>query len=129
MRATERVAAIGDVVAGPALAHKASAEGVVAAEALSGRPAAFDPAAIPAVIFTDPEIATVGLSEAEAGEAGMDVKVASFPLAASGRAGTLGESDGFTRIVADAATDRVVGVHIVGPHASELAAGGALPSR
>jgi dihydrolipoamide dehydrogenase len=126
MRATGRIAAVGDVVAGPALAHKATAEAVVAAEALSGRPAAFDARAIPVVIFTDPEIGSVGLSEAQARETGLDPVVASFPLAASGRAGTLRARDGFTRIVADAATDRVVGVHVVGPHASELVAGGAL---
>ncbi|HEX5898691.1 MAG TPA: dihydrolipoyl dehydrogenase [Solirubrobacteraceae bacterium] len=126
MRATERIAAVGDVVAGPALAHKATAEAAVAAEALSGRPAAFDARAIPVVIFTDPEIGSVGLSEAEARDAGLDAVAATFPLAASGRAGTLGARDGFTRIVADAATDRVVGVHVVGPHASELIAGGAL---
>jgi dihydrolipoamide dehydrogenase len=126
MHATERIAAIGDVVGGPALAHKASAEGAVAAEALSGRPSAFDPTAIPAVIFTDPEIATVGLSESEAREAGMEPRVATVPLTALGRAGTLGARDGFTRIICDAATDRVVGVHIVGPHATELAAEGAL---
>jgi dihydrolipoamide dehydrogenase len=126
LRATERIAAIGDVVAGPALAHKASAEAVVAAEALSGRRAAFDPMAIPVVVFTDPEVATVGLTEAEARAQGMDARAATFPLAASGRAGTLGARDGFTRVVADAATDRVVGVHVVGPHASELIAGGAL---
>jgi dihydrolipoyl dehydrogenase len=126
MRATDRIAAIGDVVAGPALAHKATAEAAVAAEALSGLPAAFDPRAIPEVIFTDPEIGTVGLTEQEAREAGMDPRTATFPLAASGRAGTLNARDGFTRIVTDSATDRVVGVHIVGPHASELIAGGAL---
>jgi dihydrolipoamide dehydrogenase len=126
MRATPRIAAIGDVVAGPALAHKASAEAAVAAEALSGRPVAFEPAAIPAVIFTDPEIGTVGLTEAEAREQGMDVRTATFPLAASGRAATLGAADGFTRLVVDAATDRVVGVHVVGPHASELVAGATL---
>jgi len=126
MRATDRIAAIGDVVAGPALAHKATAEAAVAAEALSGRPAAFDPRAIPEVIFTDPEIATVGLTEAQAREAGMDPRTATFPLAASGRAGTLDARDGLTRVVTDQATDRVVGVHIVGPHASELIAGGAL---
>ena len=125
-RVTPRIAAIGDVVAGPALAHKASAEGIVAAEALSGRPAAFEPAAIPAVIFTDPEIGTVGLTEAEARDEGMDVRTATFPLAASGRAATLGATDGFTRLVVDAATDRVVGVHVVGPHASELVAGATL---
>ena len=126
MRATDRVAAIGDVVAGPALAHKATAEAAVAAEALSGLPAAFDPRAIPEVIFTDPEIATVGLTEDQAREDGLDAHAATFPLAASGRAGTLGVRDGFTRIVTDRATDRVVGVHLVGPHASELIAGGAL---
>jgi dihydrolipoamide dehydrogenase len=126
MRATEHIAAVGDVVAGPALAHKATAEAAVAAEALSGRPAAFDVRAIPIAIFTDPEIGSVGLSEAQARDAGLDAVVATFPLAASGRAGTLGARDGFTRIVADAATDRVVGVHVVGPHASELVAGGAL---
>jgi dihydrolipoamide dehydrogenase len=126
MRATARIAAIGDVVAGPALAHKATAEAAVAAEALSGQPAAFDVRAVPEVIFTDPEIATVGLTEAQAREAGLDPVVATFPLAASGRAGTMGERDGFTRLVTDVATDRVVGVHVVGPHASELVAGGAL---
>jgi dihydrolipoamide dehydrogenase len=126
MRATERIAAVGDVVAGPALAHKATAEAAVAAEALSGQPAAFDAQAIPIVVFTDPEVGSVGLSEEQAREAGLDPVVATFPLAASGRAGTLGAREGFTRIVADAATDRVVGVHVVGPHASELVAGGAL---
>jgi dihydrolipoamide dehydrogenase len=126
MRATERIAAIGDVVAGPALAHKATAEAAVAAEALSGLPAAFDARAVPEVIFTDPEIGTVGLTEAQARDAGLDPVVATFPLAASGRAGTLDERDGFTRLVTDRATDRVIGVHIVGPHASELVAGGAL---
>jgi dihydrolipoamide dehydrogenase len=126
MRATERIAAIGDVVAGPALAHKAMAEAAVAVEALSGRPAAFDAAAIQLIVFTDPEVASVGLSEAEARDAGLDVRVETFPLAASGRAGTLRERDGLTRIVADAATDRVVGVHVVGPHASELVAAGGL---
>jgi dihydrolipoyl dehydrogenase len=126
MRATERIAAIGDVVAGPALAHKATAEAVVAAEALSGRPAIFDARAVPEVIFTDPEIATVGLTDDQAREAGLDPVVATFPLAASGRAGTLDARDGFTRLVTDRATDRVIGVHIVGPHASELVAGGAL---
>jgi dihydrolipoyl dehydrogenase len=126
MRAAERIAAIGDVVAGPALAHKATAEAAVAAEALSGRPAAFDARAVPVVIFTDPEIGTVGLTEAQAREEGLDAATATFPLSASGRAATLGARDGFTRLVTDAATDRVVGVHIVGPHASELIAGGAL---
>lgn len=126
MRAGPRIAAIGDVVSGPQRAHRASAQGVVAAEALSGKPSAYEPAAMPIVVFSDPEIATVGLSEDAAREHGMDVRVESFPLAASGRAATLGAREGFTQLVMDAATDRIVGVHIVGPRASELAAGGAL---
>lgn len=125
-RATPQVAAIGDVTAGPALAHKASAEGIVAAEALCGLPAAFDPRAIPAVIFTDPEIAYAGLSEAEARTAGFEVTVATSPLGASGRAATLSARDGFTRTIVDAATHRVIGVQVVGPHASELIAEGTL---
>ncbi|HKE81965.1 MAG TPA: FAD-dependent oxidoreductase [Solirubrobacteraceae bacterium] len=124
--AAPRIAAIGDVVAGPASAHKAMAQGVVAAEVLSGEPAAFDAQAIPIVVFTDPEIASVGLTEEQAREAGLEPVVATFPLAASGRASTLGARDGFTKLVADAATDRVIGVHAVGPHATELVAGGAL---
>ena len=127
MRANERIAAVGDVVAGPALAHKATAEAAVAAEALSGRPAAFDAQAIPVVIFTDPEIGSVGLSEAQARDAGLDPGGRQLPArrrrAARGRCA---RATGFTRIVADGATDRVVGVHVVGPHASELVAGGAL---
>jgi dihydrolipoamide dehydrogenase len=126
MRAEHRIAAIGDVVAGPARAHKASAEALVAAEALSGKPSVYEPAAVPIVIFSDPEIATVGLGEDAAREQGMDVRVASFPVAASGRAATLGAREGFTRLVMDAATDRIVGVHIVGPRASELAASGTM---
>jgi dihydrolipoamide dehydrogenase len=126
MRATERIAAVGDVVAGPALAHKATAEAAVAAEALCGRPAAFDARAVPVVVFSDPEIGTVGLTEAQAHAAGLDAAATQFGLGGSGRAGTLMARDGFTRIVADRATDRVVGVHVVGPHASELVSGGAL---
>ncbi len=121
-----QVAAIGDVVAGPARADKASAQAVVAAEALCGRPSVFEPAAVPIVIFSDPEIATVGLSEDAARGQGMDVRVAGFPMAASGRAAMLGAREGFTRLVMDAATDRIVGVHIVGTRASELAAGATL---
>lgn len=124
--ATPRIAAIGDVTDGPALAHKASAEGIVAAEALSDRSTAFDPSVIPTIVFTDPEIASVGLSENEAKDVGLEVSVATAPLAASGRAATLGASDGFTRVVIDRSSDRVVGVHVVGPHASELIAEAAL---
>ncbi|TYP88878.1 dihydrolipoyl dehydrogenase [Blastococcus xanthinilyticus] len=124
--AAPHVAAIGDITAGPALAHKATAEGEVAAEALCGRPAAFDPAAIPAVVFSDPEIAVAGYSADEARALGMDVAVARLPLSASGRAATMGAVEGFTQLVVDRSVDAVVGVHIVGPHASELIAEGVL---
>jgi dihydrolipoamide dehydrogenase len=124
--ATPRIAAIGDVTAGPALAHKASAEAKVAAEALCGRPAAFEPMAIPVMAFTDPEIASAGLTEAQARDAGLDVEVASSNFAANGRAATLGEPAGFIRTVVDRSADRIVGVHLVGPHASELIAEGTL---
>ena len=124
--ATSNIAAIGDVTAGPALAHKASAEAVVAAEALSGRAASFDPFAIPAVVFSDPQIATVGLTEEQAREEGLDPVTVTSPLSANGRAATMEAGDGFTRVVVDKGTDRVVGVHIVGPHASELIAEGSL---
>ena len=126
MRAAERIAAIGDVVAGPALAHKATAEAAVAAEALSGEPAAFDARAVPVVIFTDPEIGTVGLSEAQAREEGLDAarRRSRWPPRAERRRSARATAS--RALVTDAATDRVVGVHVVGPHASELVAGGAL---
>ena len=124
--AAPHIAAIGDVTAGPALAHKASAEGVVAAEALCGRPAAFDPMAIPAIAFTDPEVASTGLDEAEARAAGLDVAVGTAPLGANGRAMTLGRTEGFVRVVVERGAERIVGVHIVAPHASELITEGTL---
>jgi dihydrolipoamide dehydrogenase len=108
------------------LAHRAMRQGRVAAEVLAGRPAAFDNVAIPAVVFTDPEIAWCGLGEAEARERGLDVKVEKFPWAASGRAATLGRSDGLTKLIADAASGRVLGVGLVGPGAGELIAEAAL---
>ena len=117
-----RIYAVGDVTGEPMLAHRAMRQGKVAAEALAGRPAAFDNVAIPAVVFTDPEIAWCGLSEAQAKDQGLTVKVAKFQWAASGRAATLGRSDGLTKLVADAASGRVLGVGIVGPGAGELIA-------
>ncbi|MFO7245463.1 MAG: dihydrolipoyl dehydrogenase [Thermaerobacter sp.] len=118
--------AIGDVVGGAMLAHKASHEGIVAAEVIAGEPAAFEPAAIPAVIFTDPEIASVGLTETQAEAQGYQVMVGRFPFAASGRALTTGESEGFVKVVADASSHVVLGVHIVGHGASDLIGEGAL---
>jgi dihydrolipoamide dehydrogenase len=127
----EHVFAVGDVAGEPMLAHKASAEGEVAAETIAGEvggeapagdPPSLDDRAIPAAVFTDPEIGTVGLSEAEATEAGFDTLVGEFPLRASGRALTLGETDGFVRIVADGESGIVLGGQVVAPEASELIA-------
>lgn len=114
--------AVGDVTGEPMLAHRAMRQGKVAAEALAGQPAAFDNVAIPAVVFTDPEIAWCGLSEAQAKAQGMDTKVSKFQWVASGRAATIGRADGLTKLVADARSGRVVGVGIVGPGAGELIA-------
>ena len=117
------VYAIGDLSGQPMLAHKASREGLVAAAAIAGdKSAAFDPVAIPAVIFTDPEVASVGLTEAQATERGFEPVTGRFPFAASGRAMTLNETDGFVKVVADKKSDVVLGVHMVGPDVSELIA-------
>jgi len=119
--------AIGDMVAGPMLAHKASYQGKVAAEVIAGQPAAFEGVEVPGVIFSDPEIATVGLTEQEAEKQGIKVKVGVFPFKALGRAMTLGEEGlGFSKVVSDADTGIVLGVHVIGPHASDLIAEGAL---
>ncbi|MFW6448085.1 MAG: dihydrolipoyl dehydrogenase [Halobacteriota archaeon] len=118
----EHVFAIGDVAGEPMLAHKGSAEGVVAAEVAAGEAAAADFRAVPAAVFTDPEIATVGMTEAEAESAGFEPIVGRFPFTASGRALTTGHSDGFVRIVADDETGFVLGGQVVGPEASELIA-------
>ncbi|MDZ7375803.1 MAG: dihydrolipoyl dehydrogenase [candidate division KSB1 bacterium] len=118
--------AIGDLVQGPMLAHRASHMGKIAAEVISGKPAAFDNLAIPGVIFSDPEIATVGLTEAQAQQQGYKVKAGVFPFRALGRAMTIGETEGLTKVISDADSGTVLGVHIIGPHASDLIAEGAL---
>jgi dihydrolipoamide dehydrogenase len=119
--------AIGDLIAGPMLAHKAMFQGKIAAEVISGQPAAFEAVEVPGVIFSDPEIATVGLSEDDAKAKGINVKVGVFPFKALGRAATLGESgEGFSKVVSDAESGIVLGVHIVGPHASDLISEGCL---
>ncbi len=113
--------AIGDITHGPMLAHKASKEGIVAAEAISGdKGAAADWVTIPGVIFTDPEVSTAGMSEEQAKAAGRDIKVGKFNVAALGKALADDETEGFYKIIADAKTDRVLGVHILGQHASDL---------
>jgi dihydrolipoamide dehydrogenase len=112
--------AIGDIVRGPQLAHKASREAKVAAEVIAQEQAAFDNRAIPAVVFTDPEIAWAGLTEREARDQGIEVKIGRFPLHALGRAQTLGRTDGLIKVIADPQTHLVRGVGMVGVHVSEL---------
>ncbi len=124
--ALPHIYAIGDVAPGPMLAHKASREAKVAAETLAGHDAAFDNRAIPAVVFTDPELAWTGLTEREAEEQGIAVEIGRFPLSALGRARTLGRNEGLAKILSDPETGRVLGVGMVGPMASELIAEGTL---
>ncbi|WP_027481198.1 dihydrolipoyl dehydrogenase [Deinococcus pimensis] len=112
--------AIGDVIGNPMLAHKAMKEGLVAAEVIAGKKSAMDVVAIPAVVYTTPELAWVGLTEAEAKAKGYNVKTGTFPMSASGRAMTLGDTDGFVKMISDADTDLVLGVHIVAPHGSDM---------
>jgi dihydrolipoamide dehydrogenase len=124
--ADPHIYAVGDVTGEPMLAHRAMRQGKVAAEVIGGQPSAFDNAAVPAVVFTDPEVAWCGVMEAEAQRAGHDIKVAKFPWAASGRAATIGRSDGLTKLVVEADSGRMIGAGIVGPGAGELIAEAAL---
>ncbi|WP_101298097.1 dihydrolipoyl dehydrogenase [Halegenticoccus soli] len=118
----EHIFAVGDVAGEPMLAHKASKEGIVAAEVIAGEPAALDYQAVPAAVFTDPEIGTVGMTEAEAEEAGFNPVVGQMPFNASGRALTTNHTEGFVRVVADDDAGFLLGAQIVGPEASELVA-------
>jgi dihydrolipoamide dehydrogenase len=118
--------AIGDVVGEPMLAHKASHEGRVAVEAIAGHKVAFEPNAIPAVVFTDPEVAWCGLTETQAQKENREIKVAKFPWAASGRAVTIDRPEGMTKLLFDPQTERVLGVGIVGAGAGEMIAEGVL---
>jgi dihydrolipoyl dehydrogenase len=115
-----RIYAVGDITGEPMLAHKAAREGKVAAEVVAGEPAAFDNLAVPAVVFTDPEIALCGLSEQQASAAGYTVKVGKFPFRALGRALTLNATDGFVKVIADAERGVVLGARMVGPNVSDL---------
>ena len=112
--------AVGDVTGGPMLAHKATHEAQVAAEVIAGLPSQFDPLTIPAVAYTDPEVAWMGLTETAAKEEGIDYEKSTFPWAASGRALGLGRSEGMTKLLFDPESRRVLGAGIVGPHAGEL---------
>ena len=112
--------AIGDIVGQPMLAHKASHEAKVAAEVAAGHKAFFDARVIPSVAYTDPEVAWVGVTEGQAKQDGLNIRKASFPWAASGRSLSLGRDEGFTKLIVDAASNRVIGAGIVGPNAGEL---------
>ncbi|PCJ02665.1 MAG: dihydrolipoyl dehydrogenase [Alphaproteobacteria bacterium] len=116
----EGIYAIGDVIAGPMLAHKAEDEGVVLAEMLAGQSGHIDYDAIPGVVYTWPEIASVGKTEEQLKEAGIKYKSGKFPFMANGRARAMNATDGFVKILADAATDRVLGAHMIGPNVGEL---------
>jgi dihydrolipoamide dehydrogenase len=118
--------AIGDVAGEPMLAHKATHEATVAVETIAGNPAAWSPAAIPAVVYSDPEVAWCGLSETEAGSRGIEIQVVRFPWTASGRATTVGRPQGVTKLIIEPGTERVLGVGIVGRGAGELIAEGTL---
>ena len=116
----EGIYAIGDCVGGKLLAHKAEEEGVIAAEVIAGKPVEMHYRSMPSVVYTWPEIATVGLAEHEVKEAGREYKVGKFPFTANGRARTYGDPAGFVKIISDARTDELLGAHIIGPNASEL---------
>jgi dihydrolipoamide dehydrogenase len=124
--ADPNIYAIGDVVGEPMLAHKAMHEGRTAVEAIAGHKVAFEPAAIPAVVFTDPEVAWCGLTETQAQKENIEIKVAKFPWAASGRAVTIDRPEGLTKLLIDPQTERVLGVGIVGAGAGEMIAEGVL---
>jgi dihydrolipoamide dehydrogenase len=114
--------AIGDLIAGPMLAHKASAEGIAAVECMAGLPGEVNYDAIPAVIYTAPEVASVGLTEEQTRDRGIPCCVGAYPFAGAGRARCMGETDGFVKVIAHSRTDRILGVHIIGPRASDLIA-------
>jgi dihydrolipoamide dehydrogenase len=118
--------AIGDIVGNPMLAHKAAAEGKTAVEAIAGHKTAFEPNAIPAVVFTDPEIAWAGLTETEAKEKGIKVEVAKFPWGANGRATTIDRNEGMTKLIIEPETERILGVAMVGVGAGDMIAEGTL---
>jgi dihydrolipoamide dehydrogenase len=118
--------AVGDITGGPLLAHKATHEGRIAAEAIAGEKVAFEPVVIPGVVYTNPEIAFCGLTETEAKSTGRDIQIAKFPWAASGRAMTMGIGDGLTKLIIESGSERVLGVGVAGPGAGELISEGAL---
>jgi dihydrolipoamide dehydrogenase len=121
--------AVGDVVGGKMFAHKAAAEGIVAAENISGKNSTIEPNLIPICVYSQPEVASVGLSVEEAKLQGLNVAIGKFPLLANGRALALGETDGFAKVVCDGETGEVLGVHLIGPHATDIISEAALAMR
>ncbi|UCC89848.1 MAG: dihydrolipoyl dehydrogenase [Anaerolineales bacterium] len=124
--AEPNIYAVGDIAGEPMLAHKATHEGLVAVEAIAGHKVAYEPHAIPAVVFTDPELAWCGLTETQAKQENISIEVARFPWGASGRATTLGRNDGLTKLIIEPQTERVLGVGLAGAGAGELIAEGVL---
>jgi dihydrolipoamide dehydrogenase len=118
----EGIYAIGDVIRGPMLAHKAESEGAACAAVIAGGRGHVNYNAIPGVVYTHPEIATVGKTEQQLKDEGVDYRKGAFPFRANGRARTLNQTDGYTKVLADAATDRILGVHILGARAGDLIA-------
>ncbi len=116
------ISAIGDLIRGPMLAHKAEDEGIACAEILAGKPGHVNYDTIPSVIYTWPEMASVGITEEQAQQQGLNYRVGKFPFLANGRARAMDETEGLVKVLADAATDRVLGVHIIGPRASDMIA-------
>jgi dihydrolipoamide dehydrogenase len=116
------ISAIGDLIEGPMLAHKAEDEGVACAEILAGKAGHVNYGTIPSVIYTWPEMASVGITEEQAREQGLKYRVGKFPFQANGRARAMDETEGMVKVLADEATDRVLGVHIIGPRASDMIA-------
>jgi dihydrolipoamide dehydrogenase len=116
------VFAVGDLIVGPMLAHKAEEEGIAAVELMAGQAGHVNYAAIPSVIYTWPEVATVGATEEELKKKGITYKIGTFPFMANGRAKAMEESEGFVKVIADEKTDRLLGVHIIGPRASDMIA-------
>lgn len=124
--AVPSIYAIGDCIDGPMLAHKAEEEGIAAVETMAGFAGHVNYDAIPGVIYTYPEVAEVGKTEEELKEAGVEYNVGNFPFAANSRARANGSSEGFVKVLADKKTDKIVGVHIMGPNAGEMIAEGVL---
>ncbi|MBU0987772.1 MAG: FAD-dependent oxidoreductase, partial [Proteobacteria bacterium] len=114
--------AIGDLIPGPMLAHKASAEGIAAAECIAGLPGEVNYDAIPAVVYTWPEVASVGLTEEQVKQRNIPYCIGTYPFAGAGRARCMGEKDGFVKLIAHSTTDRILGVHIIGPRAADMIA-------